>query len=117
MVNVELAPVEAGREVPTRLTVRNGSSESIAFTRMQLESPSLAFEVFDVDGRPVPLLPPPAPDPAAVPVVLEPGESWQVDHVGVVPDHAVPGRYRVRARVFLRGGAEPLYSEWYAISI
>lgn len=115
MVSVELATVDAGGGASIRLRVRNGSTEPVAFTPIQLVSPSLAYEVVDAEDRPVPMPPPPVPDPSAEPVVLPPGESWETVHVLVVPPDAPPGRYRIRARVFLRGAPEPAFSDWHDV--
>ena len=118
VVELDVAGVAAGaRQASGRLILRNVTDQPIAFQAMQLESPSLAYEVVDTAGRPVPLLPPPVPDPDAAPVVVDPQGDFATEHAAILPEWTEPGRYQIRARVFLVGLSEPIYSDWTDIAI
>lgn len=118
VIELDAAGVAAGaRQASGRLVVRNLTDEPITFQAMQLESPSLAYEVVDTAGRPVPLPPPPVPDPDAAPVVVDARGAFATEHSAILPEWTEPGRYQVRARVFLVGVSEPIYSDWSDIAI
>lgn len=118
IVELEVAGVAGGAvQGSGRVTVRNETAQQITFRPVQLESPSLAYEVVDAAGRPVPLPPPPVPDPGADPATVDARESWATEHPAILPDETQPGRYRVRARVFLLGVPEPIYSDWSDLEI
>ncbi len=97
--------------------MRNETDAPVAFQQVQLESPSLAYEVVDAGGRAVPLPPPPVPDPGAEPVVVRPGGTWTTVHPSILPDWTEPGHYRVRARVFLAAHPEAIHSDWSDLEI
>lgn len=118
IVELQVAESEEAAEAGAgRVTLRNETDAPVAFQQVQLESPSLAYEVVDDRGRPVPLPPPPVPRPDAEPVVVSPGGTWTTVHPTIVPDWTAPGHYRVRARVFLAGLPEAIHSDWSDLDV
>lgn len=82
-----------------------------------LSSPSLALELADSGGRPVPLPPPPVPGGSREPPVsLDPGVEYRVEFPVFVPGWFEPGEYRVRLR-YVAGGEPPVYSDWAEFSL
>jgi hypothetical protein len=75
----------------------NTGSEPMEVDLVELTSPSLALEVVDDTGRPVPMPPPPTPGRPEM-VVVTPGGRRSVPFRAFVPASAPPGRYRVRFR-------------------
>ena len=98
----------------------NTGNVPVSFIPVQLESPSLALEIVNSQGDPVPLPPPPVPDPLSPPIDLAPTESYLADYPGFLPSWTPPGEYRVRAR--FRGDPDPpvsgaVASDWTALTV
>jgi len=77
--------------------VVNTGSEPIDVDLVELTSPSLALEIIDAAGAPLPMLPPPTPGRPNV-VSIAPGERRTVPFRAFVPPATPPGRYRMRFR-------------------
>lgn len=75
----------------------NAGAEPVEVDLVELASPSLAIELVDDRGRPVPMLPPPTPGRPEM-VVVAPGGRHSVPFRAFVPPSALPGRYRARLR-------------------
>ena len=75
----------------------NTGSEPVEVDLVELTSPSLALEIIDDTGRPVPMPPPPTPGRPEL-VVVAPGGRRSIPFRAFVPASAPPGRYRVRLR-------------------
>jgi hypothetical protein len=111
---LELTPpvsiVARAEETAAQGVVVNTGAESVTVDLVELTAPSLALEVVDERGRPLPMLPPPMPGrPDAV--VLAPGERRAVRFDGFLPARTPPGRYRVR---FRHG---PAQSGWIEVEV
>jgi hypothetical protein len=75
----------------------NAGTEPVEVDLVELTSPSLALEVVDDGGRPVPMPPPPTPGRPEM-VLLAPSGRRSVAFRAFVPPSAPPGHYRVRLR-------------------
>jgi hypothetical protein len=75
----------------------NTGTEPVEVDLVEVTSPSLALEVVDDKGRPVPMPPPPTPGRPEM-ITVAPGGRRSVPFRAFVPSSAPPGRYRVRLR-------------------
>ena len=91
--------------------IANEGREPVRFSTATMVG-SVAFEVRDADGRPLPLGPPPTPpaDLRAGLVTLAPGESTtlRVHRAGLLPGGAPAARARLR----FAADAPPLEGAW-----
>jgi hypothetical protein len=85
-------------ELTARVALVNGTGEPAAMNLTLLGSPSLALEIVDSSGEPVPMPPPPTPGGEMEIHALAPGERHHIEYRGFVPPSTRPGRYRVRLR-------------------
>ncbi len=102
----------------------NAGNDALTVNVVPLGSPSLALEVVDAGGSPVPLPPPPVPGGESRAIRLVPGQEYPVEYPGFVPQWTPPGEYRARLRYRYRPTtAAPgewtgeLTSEWVGFSI
>jgi hypothetical protein len=82
-----------------RVRLHNAGGEPVRFSTATMLAP-VSFQVAGLDGRAVPLGPPPVPpsDLAAGLTTLGAGESLELRFAGdeLLPDAPPPGRYRLR---------------------
>jgi len=110
----------AGIEV----TIENAGSEPVTLTTATF-APSLAFEVTDQAGTPVPLGPPPVPpsDLAAGAATIDAGGSLALSYslAELLPGGAGPGRYRLRFAAdvpAIEGGwSGRITSDWVTLTV
>jgi hypothetical protein len=89
----------------------NRREQPLAVNLAPLSSPSLALQIRDATGAPVSLPPPPVPGGESPSVLLKPGDSYQIEFAGFLPQWTAPGQYHVRLRyVYMPANARP--DEW-----
>jgi hypothetical protein len=93
----------------------NSSREPIRINLASLSSPSLALEIMDDSGEPVPLPPPPVPTAHPQSATLEPGQRYEIEYVGFVPSWTPAGTYRARCRYVT--GDVTLHSNWITFEL
>jgi hypothetical protein len=118
-VTFEVSPAKGRPELLVgRARFVNAGEETISFLPTQVESPSLALEIVDSQGRLVSLPPPPIPDPSARPFKLAPGASYEATYAGLLPSWTEAGRYRGRARLAgATGQGGAAHSDWSDITV
>jgi hypothetical protein len=91
-------------------TIVNEGDTPVEIDPAPLSSPSLAIEITDRSGQPVPLPPPPVPRAPEPPVRLAPEQQYGFSFPGFVPGWIEPGVYRARVRYIANG--ETVVSDW-----
>jgi len=91
--------------------VINTGSSAVLMPLAPLGSASLALQILDADGAPVPLPPPSVPSADWPVVTLAPGERYAVEYPAFLPQWSPSGGYRVRLRYIARP-VSPAADEW-----
>jgi hypothetical protein len=124
---IELAQprVDSARNLQATVTLTNAGSEPATVNLLLAPYPSVAIEVRDASGNPVPKGPPPVPpvDSGQALRTLAPGESVKLDYKGATLFGSAPppGRYELRFRVRTGPAANQwtgeLVSPWVAFEV
>ncbi len=96
-----------------RLT--NAANEPLTLQLAPLSSPSLAIQLRDAQGTPVPMPPPPVPGAEQPRLELAPGQRHDVRYQGFLPSWTEPGSYAARLRYVTAEGE--VFSDWSAFEL
>jgi hypothetical protein len=122
--SAEISTAREAGGVTVQVVIRNGSPAPITLCTVTF-APSLALEVGDASGAPVPLGPPPMPpsDLSAFTTTIEGGGSLALSYpeVEIFPGGAAPGAYRVRFATNVPqvdgGWSGQITSDWVTLTL
>ena len=96
--HLNIRPKEAKQreEINAYGTIVNVGNKMLTFNLVPLSAPSLTLEIVNIEGSPVHLPPPPVPGEKVSVIELEPGQNYETEYRGFVPQWTSPGTYKVR---------------------